>query len=232
MNRPTPIVALDVPSAAAARALVDELGERCRFYKVGNELFTAAGPAVVEMLRGHGAEVFLDLKLHDIPNTVAGGVGGASRLGARLVTVHAVGGTEMLRAAVDAAGDPATCGVLAVTVLTSLDGGTLGSIWGRGAGLDVTTEVLRLGSLAQSAGVLGLVCSGQEARAVHESLGSSLALLVPGVRLPGGGAQDQARVVTPRAAAEAGASYIVLGRTVTGAPDRRAAMEQVLASLA
>ena len=114
----TPIIALDVASTDDALAIVDQLGERCRFYKIGNELFTAEGPRVVREVRARGCEVFLDLKFHDIPNTVAGGVRNAARLGARLVTVHATGGATMVRAAVDAAGE--SCGVLAVTVLTSL----------------------------------------------------------------------------------------------------------------
>ncbi|HKO16014.1 MAG TPA: orotidine-5'-phosphate decarboxylase [Gemmatimonadaceae bacterium] len=232
MNRPTPIVALDVSTDAQASALVDELGDLCRFYKVGNELFTAAGPAVVEMLRARGAQVFLDLKFHDIPNTVAGAVRSAAALGARLVTVHASGGMAMLRAAVDAAGNPERCGVLAVTVLTSLDAAALREAWGRSPEPSVDEEVLRLGALARSAGVFGLVCSGHEVRPARERFGMSLALLVPGVRLFGTGQQDQARVVTPRAAAEAGATYVVLGRTVTAAADRRGAMEQVLAALA
>lgn len=219
----TPIVALDVASAAAALGLVNELGDACRFYKVGNELFTAAGPSVVSAIRETGCEVFLDLKFHDIPNTVAGGVRNAARLGASLVTVHASGGEAMVRAAVDASGD---CRVLAVTVLTSLAPEAVAKAWGRGD-LNVGSEVLRLAELSRSAGAHGVVCGGPEARSVSDRFGESLAILVPGVRAAGGAKQDQARVVTPREAADAGAKYIVVGRMVTAAGDPRAAMLDV-----
>jgi len=220
----TPIVALDVPTASAALALVNELGDTCRFYKVGNELFTSAGPSVVAALRELGCEVFLDLKFHDIPNTVAGGVRNAARMGASLVTVHASGGEAMVKAAVDAAGD---CRILAVTVLTSLTAEAVGLAWGRLDRVAVETEVLRLAGVAATAGSHGVVCGGSEARAVTEQLGERLAILVPGVRAAGGMHQDQARVVTPSEAAAAGARYIVVGRMVTAAADRRSAMEAV-----
>ena len=226
-----PIIALDVGTADAALALVGELGESCRFYKVGSQLHTAAGPQVVRDIVHAGAEVFLDLKYHDIPNTVAGAVRSAAALGARLVTVHAVGGSAMLRAAVDAAGDPTGCGVLAVTLLTSLEGRDVAALWGRDPALDVGDEVMRLAEVAASAGVYGIVCSGREARRVKDRFGESLAVLIPGVRLPGTAAQDQARVVTPAHAAAAGADYIVVGRTVTASRDRREAMSQVLEQL-
>jgi orotidine-5'-phosphate decarboxylase len=224
-----PIVALDVPTPDAALRLVDELGERCRFYKIGNELFTAAGPSVVAAIRDRGSDVFLDLKFHDIPNTVAGGVRSAARMGARLVTVHASGGLAMLRAAVDAGGD--SCGVLAVTVLTSLDAGDIATAWGRGESLSISAEVMRLAALSYDAAVHGVVCSGREAGAVHERFGD-LAILVPGVRQPGAAIHDQARVVSPREAATAGARYIVVGRMVTAATDRCAAMDSVLRDVA
>jgi orotidine-5'-phosphate decarboxylase len=217
----TPIVALDVATASAALALVTELGDACRFYKVGNELFTAAGPSVVAAIRELGCEVFLDLKFHDIPNTVAGGVRNAARAGASLVTVHASGGAAMLAAAVDAAGD---CRVLAVTVLTSLNARAVADAWGRQDALEVQAEVMRLAGLAAQAGAHGVVCGGPEARQVSDRFGGRLAILVPGVRAAGGAQQDQARVVTPAEAAAAGARYIVVGRMVTGAADRRAAM--------
>ena len=228
---PIPIVALDVSSTEEALALVDELGDGCRFYKVGGELFTACGPAVVRALRDRGVDVFLDLKFHDIPNTVAGAVRSAVTMGARLVTVHAAGGEAMLRAAVTAAGDPATCGILVVTVLTSLSAAQLGTVWGRSDPPAVSDEVLRLAGLARDAGAHGVVCSGSEAAAVKTRFGSSLATLVPGIRLAGGATHDQARVVTPGEAAAAGARYIVLGRAVTAAPDRAAAMREVRAQL-
>jgi orotidine-5'-phosphate decarboxylase len=224
----TPIIALDVPTASAALSLVTELGDACGFYKVGNELFTAAGPSVVAAIREQRREVFLDLKFHDIPNTVAGGVRNAARLGASLVTVHASGGGAMLRAAADAARDaPGACRVLAVTVLTSLSAEAVAAAWGRSGGLDVQSEVLRLAELAAKAGADGVVCGGGEARAVSERFGDRLSILVPGVRAAGAAAQDQARVITPRGAAEAGARYIVVGRMVTDAVDRRHAMQAV-----
>jgi orotidine-5'-phosphate decarboxylase len=224
-----PIVPLDVADIRDALELVEYLGDRCRFYKVGNELFTAAGPGIVSELRVRDCDVFLDLKFHDIPNTVAGGVRNAAALGARLVTVHATGGRAMLEAAVRAAGD--TCGVLAVTVLTSLHAAEVADAWGRRDSLDVPAEVLRLAAMAAAAGAHGIVCSGREAPAVRDRFGDRLATLVPGVRAAGGATQDQARVVTPREAAAAGARYVIIGRMVTAAADRRAAMDMVLEEL-
>jgi orotidine-5'-phosphate decarboxylase len=226
----TPIIALDVSTAEDALRIVDELGPRCAFYKVGNELFTAAGPNVVREIRARGSDIFLDLKFHDIPNTVAGGVRNAAHLGARLVTVHSSGGLAMLRAAVEAGAD--SCGVLAVTVLTSLEASDVATAWGRDESLTVSAEVLRLSELSAAAAVHGVVCSGREARPVHDRFGDHLAILVPGVRQPGAASHDQARVVSPREAADAGARYIVVGRMVTAATDRRAAMDEVLRDLA
>jgi orotidine-5'-phosphate decarboxylase len=227
------IVALDYPAAGPALALVERLGDGCRFYKVGSELFTAEGPDLVRELRDRGLDVFLDLKFHDIPNTVARGVRAAAQLGVRLLTVHASGGAAMLRAATGAAaesGVPGACGVLAVTVLTSFDGPSLAASWGRGE-LDLGAEVERLADEAHGAGAYGVVCSGHEAATLRDRFGDSLALLVPGVRLPGDVANDQARVVTPADAASAGARYVVLGRTVTAAADPVAAMMAAHAQL-
>jgi orotidine-5'-phosphate decarboxylase len=220
----TPIVALDVPGAAEALALVRRLGDDCRFYKIGSELFTREGPGIVAAVRAEGCEVFLDLKFHDIPNTVREAARAAASLGVRLLTVHASGGAEMLRAAVEGAGP--RCGVLAVTVLTSLDAAALGAAWGR-EGVAVDAEVLRLAGLAAGAGAHGIACSGREAAQVHSAFGAKLALLVPGIRLAGGDAHDQARTATPAAAAAAGARYLILGRAVTGASDPVAAMRRV-----
>ena len=230
-TRTQPIVALDVPSAAAALDLAKRLEGACGFFKVGSELFTAAGPSVVAQLIERGHDVFLDLKFHDIPNTVAGAVRRAAALGVRLVTVHASGGEKMVRAAAEAAGDPERCGILAVTVLTSLTGEEVATAWGRAAAIDTRAEVLRLAELAHHAGAFGVVCSGHEAAAVRDRFGGGLATLVPGVRLSGGATQDQARVVTPGEAAQSGARYIVLGRAVTAAADPRGAMTEVLAQL-
>jgi orotidine-5'-phosphate decarboxylase len=228
-TKTTPIVPLDVPTGIDALELVEYLGDTCRFYKVGNELFTAAGPAIVQELRHRGKDVFLDLKFHDIPNTVAGGVRNAATLGARLVTGHATGGLPMLKAAVDAAGGK--CGVLAVTVLTSLSGADVQAAWGRTEELDLSSEVMRLAELALEAGAHGIVCSGKEAALVREKFGDQLAILVPGVRPAGGATQDQVRVVTPQEAMAAGARYIIAGRMITAAADRRAAMRRLLAEL-
>jgi orotidine-5'-phosphate decarboxylase len=225
-----PIIALDVATAQDALELVDYFGSQCRFYKVGNELFTVAGPAIVRELRARGCDVFLDLKFHDIPNTVAGGVRNAAALGVRLVTVHASGGRAMLDAAVRAAGD--RCGVLAVTVLTSLDAADVALAWGRTDQLDVAVEVMRLAELAAGVGAHGIVCSGQEASQVRTEFGDRLAVLVPGVRATAAATDDQSRVVSPREVAAAGARYAVIGRMVTGASDRRAAMDSVLSALA
>jgi orotidine-5'-phosphate decarboxylase len=219
-----PIVALDFPDAERAMTLVQTLDEQCRFYKVGSELFTASGADIIQWLRDTGCDVFLDLKFHDIPNTVAGAMRNVAKMGVRLATVHASGGSKMMKAAVDAAG--ADCGVLAVTILTSLDDAQLGEAWGRDR-VDVQNEVLRLAELARGAGVHGIVCSGEEAMAVHSRHGSHLKLLVPGIRLPGDAAGDQARIVTPEAASEASASYIVVGRSVTTAKDPRESMRSI-----
>ncbi len=229
-----PIVALDASRAADALALVDRLDGLCGFYKVGLELFTAEGPTIVRAVRERGADVFLDLKLHDIPNTVRGAVARAAGLGARLVTVHVSGGRAMLDAAQEAA-SAGGCALLGVTVLTSLDAVALAAAWGREGGpstVDVGAEVLRLAAIAAAAELYGVVCSGQEAGAIRARFDGRLATLVPGVRLAGAPANDQARVVTPGAAAAAGAAYVVLGRTVTAAGDPRIAMERVVAELA
>lgn len=223
-----PIVALDFPDAERAMTLVQTLDEKCRFYKVGSELFTASGADTIQWLRDTGCEIFLDLKFHDIPNTVAGAMRKVAKMGVKLATVHASGGSQMMEAAVEAAGD--SCGVLAVTVLTSLNDAALGEAWGRER-VDVENEVLRLAEMARSAGCLGIVCSGHEAEAVRSRHGDALKLLIPGIRLPGDPAGDQARIVTPSDAVAVGGSYLVLGRAVTSAKDPRVAMQAVTDSL-
>ncbi len=230
-SRVTPIVALDFWSSEAALQMVDLLGARCDFYKVGSELFTVAGPAIVRQLVARNKRVFLDLKFHDIPNTVEKAVAAAADLGASIVTVHASGGHRMIRSAVENAGS--ACEVFAVTILTSLTGADLSEAWGgERSDDDLTPEVVRLALLARRAGVAGVVCSGLEAPVLRDRFGAGLKLLVPGVRLPGTDHGDQSRVVTPAEAARAGASYVVLGRTVTSAPEPELAMEQAVASLA
>ncbi len=227
--KPRAIVALDVPDLARAQALTARLGAACDFVKVGLELFAAEGPPVVRAMRAEDREVFLDLKLHDIPNTVRGAARSAAATGATMLTVHASGGRAMLEAAVEGAG--ANCRVLAVTVLTSLDAASLGAAWGRTVA-DLSAEVVRLAGIAAEAGAHGVVCSGAEAAAVKAAFGEELAILVPGIRRAGGAAHDQARVVTPAAAVKAGASYLVLGRAVSEAADPSAELKAIVAELA
>ncbi|MEJ2481858.1 MAG: orotidine-5'-phosphate decarboxylase, partial [Gemmatimonadota bacterium] len=226
-RRPEVIVALDFPDPESAWALVERLPAET-WYKVGLELFTRAGPPVVERLVGEGRNVFLDLKLHDIPNTVAGAVRSASQLGARLLTVHAAGGEAMLRAAAGAADETAAgpgrdasdedrLRLLAITVLTSLDDASLAEVFGRGATVEET--VGRLAGLARESGIDGVVSSVKECRAIKLACGEEFVVVTPGIRLAGEGAQDQARVSTPATAAAAGADYLVVGRTITRADD-------------
>ncbi len=228
-----PIVALDVSDLARARAIVQQLGSSCAFYKVGLELFAAEGPAVVAWLRDAGKEVFVDLKLHDIPNTVRSAARSVARHGASLLTVHASGGTEMISAAVEGANEASDgrCGILGVTILTSLDAAGVEQAWGR-TGVSVEQEVVRLAGLARVASAAGVVCSGHEAAAVRAAYGPTLGTLVPGIRLTGGDAHDQRRVITPAAAVVAGARWLILGRAVTGAADPVAAMMRVRSALA
>jgi len=225
--RARPIVALDVPSLGAARELVQRLGPAADFVKVGLELFTAEGPRVVEWLRGEGKEVFLDLKLYDIPNTVRGAARSAAAMGVSLLTVHGYGGAPMVEAAVEGAG--AGTGILVVTVLTSFDAAGLGVALGREAP-EMGGEVLRLAGVASVAGAHGIVCSGHEVRAARASY-PRLKPLVPGIRLAGGAAHDQARITTPERAADDGAAYLVLGRAVTEAEDPAAVLSGIVGSL-
>ena len=227
-RRPVPIVALDFPRADLALAMVDRLGNACTFYKVGGELFTAAGPQAVQILRALGKDVFLDLKLHDIPNTVRGAARSAASIGAKLVTVHATGGREMIEAAVEGAGPK--CGVMGVTILTSLDAAMLRSAWGRKS-LEVYGEVLRLAGDCAAAGAHGVVCSGLEAQKIGAKYGERLKLLVPGIRPAGGRTDDQKRAVTAAEAARAGANYIVLGRMITEAKDPASELRSVMQTL-
>jgi orotidine-5'-phosphate decarboxylase len=223
------IIALDVPGRAEQESLLDRLGPDADFVKVGSELFAAEGPEVVRQLRADHRDVFLDLKWHDIPNTVRNAARVAAALDVRLVTVHASGGRSMIEAAVEGAGH--ACGVMAVTVLTSLDAASLGEALGRPIA-SVQEEVLRLADLARRAGAHGIVCSGAEAAAVRAEFGNTLRILIPGIRLAGGAKHDQARVVTPEGALEAGASYLVIGRAVTEATDPREALGTIKRAIA
>ncbi len=223
------IVALDVSTAAAARKIVAAVGDSAHAYKVGLQLYTAEGPSIVRELVASRHRVFLDLKYHDIPNTVGAAVREAAQLGVSMLTVHACGGSKMLRAAVDAAqaANPDLL-VLAVTVLTSLDDDDLGKIGLRGGVLD---QVLRLAALARSNGCKGVVASAQEAEALREKFGHDFAIVTPGVRPAGSGQDDQARVVTPAEAIAAGASHIVVGRPITEASDPAAEARAILGQI-
>ncbi|MDB4947412.1 MAG: Orotidine 5-phosphate decarboxylase subfamily 1 core [Gemmatimonadetes bacterium] len=229
---PVPIVALDVPDTAAAMTLLDRIGPAAGFVKVGLQLFVSEGPAVVRAVRERGARVFLDLKLHDIPNTVARAVESAAKLDVELLTLHASGGARMLRAAREAAGARGGEGprLLAVTVLTSLPATELRDAWGRGS-VDVEAEAARLARMASDAGMDGVVAAVREAAAIRAAAGERLRILAPGIRRAGDAAGDQARVATPGQAAEAGVDYVVVGRTVTAADDPAAAMDEVLRDL-
>jgi orotidine-5'-phosphate decarboxylase len=219
------IVALDRPDWPAADQLIGRLGDAADFYKVGLELFTSEGPGVVRELIGRGKRVFLDLKLHDIPNTAAGAARAAGRLGVDFLTVHAAGGADMVAAASEAAAavSAGKTKVLAVTVLTSLSEGALPPSFDRARSL--TSIVTDLAQDALAAGAAGLVCSGAEIATLRAKLGAGPLLVVPGTRPAGADAQDQARVVTPREALAAGADHLVVGRAVTAAADPRSAWD-------
>ena len=220
------IVALDVPTATEARQIIQSLAGTVTTYKIGKQLFTAEGPALLREIVDQGYKVFLDLKFHDIPNTVAGAVVAAAKLGVRMLTVHASGGKHMLTAAAEAAAKSDSKPlVLAVTVLTSLGDRDLQEI---GVSGRVVDQVLRLAALAKNSGCGGVVASALEARQIRAELGSGFAIVTPGVRPSGGDAGDQARVATPSAAIAAGASHIVVGRPITAAPDRAAAARAIL----
>jgi orotidine-5'-phosphate decarboxylase len=216
------IVALDVSTASLARELVARIGGAAGVFKVGLQLFAAEGPGFVRELADAGHKVFLDLKLHDIPNTVAQAVKSASKLGVSMLTVHAAGGSEMLRAAVDAAGNTA---ILAVTVLTSFSDDDLHQT---GVTDRLSEQVLRMTSLARQAGCAGVVSSARETALIRESAGDGLIIVNPGIRPVGTSLDDQERVATPRAAVSAGATYIVVGRPITQAGDPAKAAENIV----
>jgi orotidine-5'-phosphate decarboxylase len=225
------IVALDTPALSAAEALVDRLAGVITHFKVGSVLFTAAGPAAVEMVRRRGGRVFLDLKYHDIPATVGAAVEAAARLGVGLLTVHASGGAAMLRAAVKAARAAGEIRprILAVTVLTSLDRAILhGEL---GVPIAVEGHAAHLALLARDAGCDGVVASPREAARLRAILGSGALIVTPGVRPAGGRADDQVRTAAPAAAIRAGADYLVVGRPITEAADPAAAASAILAEI-
>lgn len=225
---PGVIVALDTASAEEALDLVSVLGEEADFYKVGLELYSRVGPGIVSELVERGKKVFLDLKLHDIPNTVSRASRVAADLGVDMLTVHASGGPEMIRAARD--GLENRTRLLAVTVLTSMSAEELGGVWGRSV-QSVPGEVLRLAESARAAGADGVVSAASEVPRVRASLGDGFLLVVPGIRPAGADRQDQKRVATPEHAVRAGADYLVIGRPITRAEDPAAALRSVHAEM-
>jgi orotidine-5'-phosphate decarboxylase len=224
------IVALDVPNVASAKALIGQLENICQWFKVGLELFIAAGPAVLLPLVDRGHSVFLDLKLHDIPNTVASAVRSAASLGVRMITLHAAGGPVMLaaaRAALDDFENPPE--LLAVTVLTSMDENQLSAT---GIQRSPAQQVELLASMGLAAGIKGFVCSPKEVSALRRLTGPGGTLVVPGIRPVGAAIGDQKRIATPADALRHGASYLVVGRPITQAPDPAEAAEAILREMA
>lgn len=229
------IAALDVPTAEQALKLAQEIAPVVGAFKIGSELFTSAGPDIVRPIRATGAAVFLDLKFHDIPNTVAKAVAAATRLDVQMLTVHASGGLEMMQAAEKSAQQTALQSgrnaplVLGVTVLTSHDGYSLGEI---GCETNVGRQVERLANLAVNAGLRGLVCSPLEIVGLRQILPAQVQLVTPGIRTGAEQADDQKRTLTPRQALDAGANWLVIGRPIYAADHPRAAAEKILESLA
>ncbi|HEX3889473.1 MAG TPA: orotidine-5'-phosphate decarboxylase [Verrucomicrobiae bacterium] len=228
------IVALDVPTADAALKLAEDLAPVVGAFKIGGELFTAAGPDIVKKIRALGASVFLDLKFHDIPNTVAKAVASATRLDVQMLTIHTSGGSEMMNAAEESAQQTANQAglnvplVLGVTVLTSSDSRTLTET---GCEQNVGAQVERLATLAAKAGLRGLVCSPLEIADLRQSLPSHMQLVTPGIRTGAEKADDQKRTLTPREAIDAGANWLVIGRPIYAAENPRAAAEKILESI-
>jgi orotidine-5'-phosphate decarboxylase len=220
------IVALDFPSQAKALALVSALSDSVSIYKIGLQLYTAAGPAIVQAVAATGAKIFLDLKLHDIPNTVAKTVTAAGDLGVAMLTVHLSGGSAMLQAALES--KPPQLSLLGVTVLTSATQETLTE-----TGLDaaLADQVMRLADLGKKSGCEGLITSPREVGALRQRLGPDILLVCPGVRPSWAAADDQKRFTTPREAVEAGADYLVIGRPITAAADPRSAVERIVTEL-
>jgi orotidine-5'-phosphate decarboxylase len=233
MRKPI-IAALDVPTAEAALDLAEKVAPFVGVFKIGSELFTSSGPEIVRRIRATGASVFLDLKFHDIPNTVRKAVSSAVRLDIQMLTIHTSGGLEMMKAAEAAAQDTAKdLGreaplVLGVTVLTSMDARTLAEI---GCASNVGQQVERLAQLAIRAGLRGLVCSPLELVALRQQLPERVQLVTPGIRTGEEKADDQRRTLTPKAAIAAGASWLVIGRPIYASPIPRNAAERILASL-
>lgn len=221
------IVALDYPDAKAALDLVDRLEGATRWFKIGLELYVAEGNSLVAELQRRGYSIFLDLKFHDIPNTVASAVRSVARVGAHMLTVHAAGGPAMLSAAAEAAGETGPI-LLAVTVLTSMDDAQLAAT---GVSGSPAVQVETLAQMAYANGARGLVCSAVEVANLRNRLGSKPLLVIPGIRPEGAAIGDQRRVATPGAAIAAGASYLVVGRPITRADDPGTAARSILAEM-
>jgi len=219
------IIPLDVSSVSGALALVDQLGDEADFYKIGFELYTRGGLEVVRELVSRDKRVFLDIKLHDIPNTVARAVEAASDLGVDLLTLHASGGQRMMEAAAEARSGHLK--LLGVTVLTSMTTDEMASVWGRKISL-VRDEVFRLANLGKEAGLDGIVSSALEASWIRQKLGPSFLIVTPGIRPAGSNSDDQNRVATPKEAVRSGADFLVIGRPITQADDPSAAFAAVL----
>ena len=222
------IVAVDVDTLSAARTLVQSLAPQVRWFKIGFELFTREGPAAAQLVKDAGANLFLDLKFHDIPNTVRGGVKSALAHGADLLTLHASGGNAMLRAARDAADEAGRSDAIlvGVTVLTHFSESDFNAIFDSKRKLDET--VLALAKVARAGGMNGVVASARELPAIKRAIARDFIVVTPGIRLAGAGKDDQTRVVTPDQAIRDGADYIVVGRPITGAKDPAAACDEVL----
>ena len=218
-------VALDLANEDEALQLVDRLGQTCQWFKVGMELYYAAGNSIVQRLRDRGFNIFLDLKLHDIPNTVAGAVRSATHAGASLLTIHASGGEAMMTAAAEAASAPGSPRLLAVTVLTSMDANQLAGI---GITASPADQVLRLARLAQASGIDGMVCSPEEVALLRKETGPDTLLVIPGIRPAGSDIGDQKRIATPAQAIADGASMLVVGRPITRATNPAAAAQAIL----
>ncbi len=222
------IVALDYPTAKEALQLVDTLEQACQWFKVGMELYYAAGNQIVEQLRNRGFNVFLDLKLHDIPNTVASAIHSVTQAGASLLTIHATGGAAMMTAAAEAAKSANSPRLLAVTVLTSMDAEQLNGV---GITASPADQVLRLARLAEASGITGLVCSAEETSLLRRELHRDTLLVVPGIRPAGAAAQDQKRIATPAQAIAGGASMLVIGRPISQAANPAQATQAILAEI-
>ncbi len=226
MNSPI-IIALDFPKGSDALDFAKTLDPSLCRLKVGKELFTQAGPDLVESLMKLGFEIFLDLKFHDIPNTAAAACRAAAGLGVWMVNVHAMGGSSMMRAAREAVGS--SCKLIAVTVLTSMGREDLAEI---GIDCEPIAQVSRLAALAKSSGLDGVVCSAQEASMLRQQFGKEFCLVTPGIRPAGSSMGDQKRIMTPKQAIEAGSDYLVIGRPIREAADRNAALESILTEIA